>query len=157
MVRLVSYASIIAIGLWMLWSALKGARGAFVSSGSDRHQHHEHHDGCGCAHLAKPAKGIGGMLSLAVGAIPCTGALLVLLFGFANDLLWSSVVLVVCISLGMALALSAVGILAIAGRRFVQDKVGESMVSQHRFAATSRVLAAMAVTVIGALLFSLAW
>ena len=119
LVRLVSYAAIIAIGLWMLFKAVRGARAARGVG-----DHHEHHAGCGCAHLAEPAEGVAGFLSLAVGAVPCTGALLVLLFGMANDLLWPSVILVVAISLGMAIALSGVGVAAILGRRYIGPQGG---------------------------------
>jgi ABC-type nickel/cobalt efflux system permease component RcnA len=158
-VRLVSYASIVAIGLWMLIKAVRSARAT-----SHRHDHHahgddheHHHEGCGCAHLAEPAKGIGGFLSLAVGAVPCTGALLVLLFGLANDLLWPSVILVVAISAGMALALSGVGVAAILGRRFLDKRVGEDAARQHKVAAGLRIAAAGAVVVIGCALFALTW
>ena len=92
MVRLISYASIAAIGLWMLTKAIRSART------TPHHDHnHEHHEGCGCDHLGQPVKGISGFLSLAVGAVPCTGALLVLLFGIANDLLWPAIVMVISI------------------------------------------------------------
>ena len=80
---------------------------------------------------------------------------LVLLFGLANDLLWPSVILVVAISLGMALALAAVGIAAILGRRFVDRRVGESAARQHKVAAGLRIGAAAAVVLIGCALFTL--
>ena len=150
MVRLISYASIIAIGFWMMVKAILAAR-------ASRYHDHEHHEGCGCSQLAKPAKGVGGLLSLAVGAVPCTGALLVLLFGLANDLLWPSVVLVVAISAGMALALSGVGIAAILGRRFLDRRVGDDAARQHKVAAGLRIAAAAAVLCVGCVLFGLTW
>ena len=155
--RLASYATIIAIGFWMLVKAIRAARVSGHHENGDGHDHHEHHGGCGCTHLAQPAKGVGGFLSLAVGAVPCTGALLVLLFGLANDLLWPSVVLVVAISAGMAMALSGVGIAAILGRRFLDRRVGEDAARQHKVAARLRIAAAAAVLCIGCVLFGLTW
>lgn len=145
-IRLASYGSIIAIGLWMIIRALKAAR-----------SHHHHHEGCGCAHLAEPSKGVSGLLSVAVGAVPCTGALLVLLFGLANDLLWPSIMLVIAISLGMALALSGIGVAAILGRRFLDRRLGQDDSRKQRTASVLRVGAATGVFLIGCLLFVVAW
>ena len=52
--------------------------------------------------LRKRTKGAGTWLALAVGVVPCTGALLVLLFGVANDLLFPAILMVAAISAGMA-------------------------------------------------------
>ncbi len=149
-VRLVSYAAIAAIGFWMLVVAVRAAS-------AYRGGHHEHGPGCGCAHLDESRRGVGGFLSLAVGAVPCTGALLVLLFGLANDLLWPSVAMVAAISLGMAVALSGVGVAAILGRRFVEGRLGGEGGRRDRFVAVTRVVAAAAVVFIGGALFALAW
>lgn len=148
-VRLVSYGSIIAIGLWMLVKSLRAAR--------KTRDHHHHHENCGCTHLAESTTGLVGLLSLAVGAVPCTGALLVLLFGMANDLLWPSVTLVVAISAGMALALTGVGIAAILGRRFLDHRTGGDEARQFRLARNLRVGAATGVLLIGTLLFTVTW
>ena len=72
-------------------------------------------------------QGIGGWLALAVGAVPCSGALLVLLYGLANDLLWQSVAMVVSISVGMALTLGWIGAIAIIGNRF-----GHQLAARHQ-------------------------
>ena len=72
---------------------------------------------CNCLSCGDP-QGIGGWLSLAVGAVPCSGALLVLLYGLANDLLWQSVAMGIAISLGMAFTLAWIGALAIYGNRY---------------------------------------
>ena len=156
MVKLVSYASIAVIGLWMLVKAIRSAR---QSSGHahHHHEHHEHHEGCGCEHLAQPVKGVSGFLALAVGAVPCTGALLVLLFGLANDLLLPAIIMVVSISLGMAIALSGIGIVAILGRRFVDRKAGDDVRRQHRLANGLRIASAAIVLLIGCVLFSMTW
>lgn len=149
-IRLVSYGSIVVIGLWMLFKAVRIARG-----NGDRHAHHD--EGCGCARLAEPTHGMAGLLSLAIGSVPCTGALLVLLFGMANDLLLPSIVLVVAISLGMALALAGVGIAAILGRRLLDHRIGGDESRRRRAATALRVCAAGSVSLVGCLLFAIAW
>ncbi len=150
LVRLISYSSIIAIGGWMLVKAVRSSRAA-------NHHHHHHHEGCGCAHSAGSGKGISGLLSLAIGAVPCTGALIVLLFGLANDLLWPSITLVIAISLGMALALSGIGVAAILGRRILDRRMGDNESRQQRTAMILRIGAAAGVFLIGCLLFAATW
>lgn len=147
-VRLISYAAIAAIGAWMLWKALKVARHS--------HEHDHHHEGCdACAAAAKEAKGPGGWLALAVGSVPCTGALLVLLFGMANDLLGPAILMVVAISAGMAVAMSGIGVLALSGRRLAGRKLDE--VQEQRFARGASLVGAGAVLLIGCGLFALTW
>jgi ABC-type nickel/cobalt efflux system permease component RcnA len=141
-VRLLSYASIAAIGGFMLFGAIRGA--------SKHNQlHHEH--GCSChAHRTKRA---GGLLSMAIGAVPCTGALMVLLYGIANDLLIKSVLMVFAISLGMAITLSAIGIAAILGRRFIESRLQKKDTHQQRFLTGLKMAGATCVLLIGISLF----
>ena len=113
-VKLISYASIALIGAWMLWTALRAGK----NHDHDHDEDHSHHSGCDACAAAASKKGMSGWLALAVGSVPCTGALLVLLFGMANDLLGPAILLVVSISFGMAVAMSGIGVLALLGRRF---------------------------------------
>ncbi len=141
-VRLLSYASIAAIGGFMLLGAI---RGAF----KHKHQHHEH--GCSChVHHAKQAS---GLLSMAIGAVPCTGALMILLYGLANDLLFKSVLMVFAISLGMAITLSAIGIAAILGRRMIEIRLQKNDTHQQRFLTGLSMAGATCVLLIGVSLF----
>lgn len=151
-VRLISYAGIAAIGLWMLIPAVRR-----MSRAHDHGHEHEHHGTCGCSRLEQPASGQGSSLALAIGAVPCTGALLVLLFGVANDLLWPSVLMVVAISAGMALVLSGVGCAAILGRRVVDGRLAGDPVRRLRVTTLLRVGAAGGVLMIGSTLFVLTW
>jgi len=154
MVKLISYAVIAGIGGWMLWRALRPVW--------QHHEHgdkadHHHHEGCdACAAAAKEAEGMSGWLALAVGSVPCTGALLVLLFGMANDLLGPAILLVVAISAGMAVAMSGIGVLALWGRR-VADRKLESHTKREKFAHGARLMGALAVLLIGCGLFALTW
>ena len=60
-----------------------------------------------------------GALSLGVGLVPCTGAVLILLYAIANDILFAGVLLVVAIAAGMALTMGALGVLSIVARNAV--------------------------------------
>ena len=91
----------------------------------------------------------GGWLSLAVGAVPCSGALLVLLYGLANDLLWPSVAMVIAISVGMALTLSWIGMTAIMGNRWGQRFAEKRFANRPR--NTSRLKRPFSLTTIGRL------
>ncbi len=141
-IRLLSYASIAAIGGFMLFGAIRGAC---------QHNHLRHEHGCSChVHHAKRA---GGLLSIAIGAVPCTGALMILLYGLANDLLGMSVLMVFAISLGMAITLSAIGIAAILGRRIIESRLQKNDTHQQRFLAGLRMAGATCVLFIGVSLF----
>jgi len=141
-VRLLSYASIAAIGGFMLLGAI---RDAF------KHNHLRHEHGCSChVHHAKQA---GGLLSMAIGAVPCTGALMVLLYGLANDLLIKSVLMVFAISLGMAITLLAIGIAAILGRRIIEIRLQKNDTHQQRFLTGLSMAGATCVLLIGVSLF----
>lgn len=119
---------------------------------------------CNCLSCGDP-QGIGGWLSLAVGAVPCSGALLVLLYGLANDLLWQSVAMVIAISLGMAFTLAWIGSLAIYGNRYgqkvaarrQQKQAGRTsrQLSKFSFAQIGQVAGAICVSLLGTGLFLL--
>jgi ABC-type nickel/cobalt efflux system permease component RcnA len=147
-VRLASYAAIALIGGAMVAGTIRSARRNRNGRG------HEHH--CGCHPTGKQENASGfGLLSLAIGAVPCTGALMVLLYGLANDLLWPSVLMVAAISVGMAVAMSAIGIAAILGRRFVESRLKQDASLEWRLLTALRIAGATCVLLIGLALFSL--
>lgn len=141
-IQLVSYGAIATIGGWMLWRAIPwraiprqhlpqsaglGAQAIVLypdltqqvmasaeTSLADAAD-------CGCLSCVDP-KRASDWLSLAVGSVPCSGALLILLYGAANNLLWPSIVMVIAISLGMAITLAWIGTLALMGRNYVDRK-----------------------------------
>ena len=55
--------------------------------------------------------------------MPCTGAVLILLYAIANDILFAGVLLVVAIAAGMALTMGALGVLSIVARNAVAARV----------------------------------
>lgn len=173
-VRLVSYGAIAAIGFWMLQqvmdrqpetqlatanagsASLSPSLGDAVLSGDQTPQlsqqlQHQSQGICSCIGCGD-AKG--GWLSLAIGAVPCSGALLVLLYGLANNLLWASLLMVLAISLGMAITLSAIGVAAIWGREQVGKRSGSDRKRQKRFQGL-QLLSACAVLITGTFLFGL--
>jgi ABC-type nickel/cobalt efflux system permease component RcnA len=156
-IRLGSYALIIAIGAVMLRSAIQASRQSrkteHAHAGHDHH--HEHHDCLACSALENKNKGAGTWLALAVGIVPCTGALLVLLFGVANDLLFPAILMVAAISAGMALAMSGIGVLAILGRRVAFRRMKADDPRRVSFTSGLRITGAACVLLIGTLLFAL--
>jgi ABC-type nickel/cobalt efflux system permease component RcnA len=174
-IRLGSYALIILIGAVMLRRAIRSTRHsrelaesathAHSHAGHDHHHeshagHHDdhaHHDCLACAALEEKKKGAGTWLALAVGVVPCTGALLVLLFGVANDLLFPAILMVAAISAGMAIAMSGIGVLAILGRRIAFRRMKDDETKRARFTSGLRIAGAALVLMIGTLLFGLTY
>jgi nickel/cobalt transporter (NicO) family protein len=108
--KLLSYGGIMAGGLYMTVAALRGRRSAH-----DHHHGHGHAHDAHCGHV--PGRGDATLLSMAVGAIPCSGAVLILVYALTNGILLSGILMTACIALGMALTLSAIGLVSIYGRR----------------------------------------
>ncbi|SPJ29196.1 HoxN/HupN/NixA family nickel/cobalt transporter [Falsiruegeria mediterranea] len=186
-IRLGSYALIIAIGAIMVWQAVRAilARRS-VPHEHDHHDHHHHshdhdhhhdhghdhdhahhhghahhthdaHSGCAACASAAAAESSGGWLAASVGVVPCTGALLVMLFGLANDLIWPAILMVVFISIGMAVAMSAIGVAALWGRQWAASKFDAGSKGLERFELGIRFAGAMCVLAIGLVLFSVTW
>lgn len=145
-IRQVSYGIIAVIGLYMVWQAVQRVRLARASGAAARD--HGGHDAC-CNHAKG---GEVGMLSMAVGAIPCTGAILVLLYALANDILFEGVILVAAISAGMAFTMSLLGVLSILFRR-VMTRWFESSGGRGTLSISLNFVGAIAVTLIGVGLF----
>jgi ABC-type nickel/cobalt efflux system permease component RcnA len=109
-VRVASYGVILAIGLAMLWRAARRAR-------APAHHHHDKQCGCGARHDE------GGLLSLGVGLVPCTGSILILLYALANGILPAGLMLVAMIALGMAVTMGALGLASVVARRLVTTRI----------------------------------
>ncbi|MDQ7246904.1 nickel/cobalt transporter [Dongia sedimenti] len=143
--RVFSYAAILLIGLGMLWSALRG--------GAHAHHHHAHahgHDhghGPHCAHVPGARKEQ-GLLGFAAGFIPCSGAILILVFALTNGIVWSGIAMTLAIAVGMAITLSVMGVSSILVRRQIVLRLPESAVAGRAFSLAGPIL----VTAIGAVL-----
>lgn len=86
-----------------------------------------------------------------VGVVPCTGAILVMLFAMANSVVFVGVLVVLAISLGMAITMSSLGIASVIMRRSVLDRFGSN--GSSVISLNFEVLGALGITAIGAALF----
>lgn len=140
-VRIASYGSILLIGLIMLVQAL---RRAFGHGG-----HGHHHDGCAHGHGAHQ-----GLLAFGVGLIPCTGAVLVMLYALANDIVLAGAALVAAIGAGMAATMAGLGLLAVVARRFVTKMFAHHQEGGGRLGLVLEIGGALAITLLGGLLLA---
>jgi ABC-type nickel/cobalt efflux system permease component RcnA len=85
--------------------------------------------------------------------IPCSGAVLVLIYALANGLLLSGLVMTACIAIGMALTLSAIGIAAVwMRRRVVGAGRPDAPARRPAMQASLDVLGPLLITALGAVL-----
>lgn len=149
----VSFALIAALGagltlraLWALWRRFGPSRSVAVASG------HAHGQGCSshCGHrhlptqeeLSQPAslRSLAAIV-LSIGIRPCSGAVLVLFFAEILDLRLIGILAVFAMSLGTALAVSALALLTLLFR--------QAAVSLTRFEGARLALAGNAVAMLG--------
>jgi ABC-type nickel/cobalt efflux system permease component RcnA len=148
--RVFSYGAILLIGLGMLWSALRGGGHAHAHGDSHDHGHHHGHDhehGAHCAHVPGARKEQ-GLLGFAAGFIPCSGAILILVFALTNGIVWSGIAMTLAIAVGMAITLSVMGVASILVRRQIVLRLPNSAVASRAFSLLGPIL----VTAIGAVL-----
>lgn len=108
--RLVSYVGIILIGLLMLRGWMRGGH----SHHHDSHTHHSHACcGQGVALTDKRVSWEQRLLALSAGFVPCSGAILILLFTMANGLFLAGMAMAAAIALGMGLTLAGLGVASI--------------------------------------------
>lgn len=133
-VRAASFLIIVAIGVYMLYQAVRTSRSAGTDMGhGHRHAHghshdhsHDHDHPHGHSHDHDHAHGHGhhhggrvegGFLALAAGMVPCPGAVLIMLYAVANDMIVPGFLLVAAMSLGIGLSICVIGIGAILARQ----------------------------------------
>ena len=143
--NLVAALLVVAVGIMILrrrvrtWRDTRGERGAVLAGGhwhtceesgvrphpSSSHphaHHHEHGHGHGHSHVPEPGTGIRGLLAVGVsgGLIPCPTALVVMLAAISLHRVSYGMVLIVAFSLGLAATVTAIGLLALYGRRLFE-------------------------------------
>ena len=117
---------------------------------------------CSCR-ACDEANSMSSWLALAVGAIPCSGALLVLLYGLANDMLWQSIAMVMAISIGMAMTLSWIGLMAIFTHRWGAQIALQQLDKKRAvalpipLAQLGQIIGASCVCLLGISLFAATW
>lgn len=121
-----SYMLVIALGGYLLFRA---ARNILRRNKGAGHQHHDHShvgDDCGHTHIPTPDQlssisdfRSAAAIVLSVGARPCTGAVIVLVFANVVSLQWAGVGAVLAMSAGTALTVSAFAAFAVTARHLL--------------------------------------
>ena len=115
-VRAASFLIIVGIGLYMLYQAVRASLDARAAGGPGHGHGHSHGHGHGHGH-SHGGNVEGGFLALAAGMVPCPGAVLIMLYAVANDMIYPGFLLVAAMSLGIGLSICALGVGAILARQ----------------------------------------
>ena len=109
-INLVAGGSVVLIGLAVLRSRYRD----WAHARAHRHGHHHHHD-----HAHEPGSGVKGLLAVGVsgGILPCPSALVVLLAAISLHRVAFGLVLIVAFSLGLALSVTGVGLVAVLAKK----------------------------------------
>jgi ABC-type nickel/cobalt efflux system permease component RcnA len=157
--RLVSYGAILAIGLVMLAMALRDRRALALADGQGGgHGHdHGHHRGLGHGHPHHHGHSHSlrslreqRLLAVAAGFIPCSGAILILVFAFTNGILLMGMLMAGFIAIGMGMTLAALGIASVLAHHQVTARFAGGRGMQIFLS----LLGPLLITAIGAVLFS---
>jgi ABC-type nickel/cobalt efflux system permease component RcnA len=152
-IRAGSFLIIAGIGVYMLYQAVRGSRGhTHTHNHTHDHNHHHHHHGHSHDHPHSASHATeGGLVALAVGMVPCPGAVLVMLYAIANDMIYPGFLLVAAMSAGIGLTIAILGVATILLRqfatRFIENAGGGGAVA--RFRTLSNTIGALLVIVIG--------
>ena len=108
--NLVAGVSVVLIGV----TVLRARSRDWLHARAHVHGHHHHHD-----HAPEPASGMRGLLAVGVsgGILPCPSALVVLLAAISLHRVAFGLVLIVAFSVGLALAITAVGLAAVLAKK----------------------------------------
>ena len=143
--QLASYGTIAAIGGFMLVRAVRR-----LKQGEAAAFHHHDHAAQGRDHAHDHDGKQQGLLAAAAGLAPCTGALLIMLYAFANGIVLSGILLVACISLGMAMTVALIGVICIVARRWMVAAVARQGHGRSWFFGGLELAGAIAIAGLGA-------
>lgn len=147
-IETVSYGVIVIIGLWMAYGVITGRQ--HDHGHGHGHDHDHTHDHAHDHPHTKPNRGENWRLlatGAAVGLRPCSGAILVLLFSLANDIVWIGVIATFAMAVGVAITVAAVSLASLGVHRAATAIGGRT----KRIAETGYSLVALG----GALLIAL--
>jgi ABC-type nickel/cobalt efflux system permease component RcnA len=105
--------------------------------------HHGHEQGGGGR-----GNGPQGLLSVAVGLAPCTGAILVMLFALANGMLLVGLAMVAAIGAGMAVTMAAIGLAAIYARARMMARLSGDETRGRVWGAAFQLAGAFVITLL---------
>ncbi|MBF5093763.1 ABC transporter [Azospirillum sp. INR13] len=146
-----SYALMTGIGFLLLVRAARGKIGCTHDHAVTPCRRHGSSPGNGLVGLRRENTGF-TLTSLAVGARPCSGAVLVLLFTLANDIVPAGLLAVLAMGVGVALTTSASSLIGIGARHGLESLLMER---PRALAVAQRGLAlvgAALITLVGATL-----
>jgi ABC-type nickel/cobalt efflux system permease component RcnA len=106
-------------------------RAVVMNSGSNLLNHnHVHGESCGCKHVpsaveidAAGNRRVAAGVVLAIGLRPCSGAVLVLILAAVMDLVWHGALAVLAMSLGTAITIVTLAIMATKAREWASAVV----------------------------------
>lgn len=154
-VRAGSFLIIACIGLYMLYQAVRISLGYAPVDGGHGHSHGHSHGGHSHGHGHGGALE-GGLLAFAAGVVPCPGAVLIMLYAVANDMIYPGFILVAAMSVGIGLTICSLGVGAILARRTAVRLMESSGVSGGGVAVLRQTFnygGAIIVTMIGLVSF----
>ncbi len=142
-IRIISYSLISFIGLFIMLQTLKD-----IFKHKNNSQNHYN----GSYHNHETKKDF--LISWCVGAVPCTGSILILLYAIAHNIMWIGLSMLLFVALGMALTITSVGWLCILGKKKLLDRFFNKNNSFYKWQLGLKMLGAIVITFIGTTLLS---
>ncbi|MGM0553681.1 MAG: nickel/cobalt transporter [Pseudomonadota bacterium] len=135
-----SFVLIALLGLWLmgrglrhLWHPPRAARRA--DDADHPHDHEPGHCGCGTPHHVDPSpSGTWWGTVLAVGIRPCSGAVLMMAVSTALGMAWAGITAVLAMSVGTAVTVSLLALLAVSARDWTRRRLSATRVQYLAFA-----------------------
>ena len=159
-----SYLLVIALGGYLLLRAVRNIFRRNKGAGNHHHGHSHVGDDCGHTHIPTPDQlssvtdyKSAMAIVLSVGARPCTGAVIVLVFANVVSLQWAGVGAVLAMSAGTAMTVSAFAVFSVTARRLLSKlswlEAGQAAWAGHLVAALGGfVILALGVSLLSAAL-----
>ncbi|MHA1539997.1 MAG: nickel/cobalt transporter [Alphaproteobacteria bacterium] len=91
-IKIISYTAMLCIGLWMIYRTKKHQKNKLPETTEEQRKSE-------------------WLLSLSVGMIPCTGALIILFYAMSQQMIFLGISLVLAIACGIAASLSSIGVI----------------------------------------------
>jgi nickel/cobalt exporter len=136
MTRIVSHALITVIGVWLVVAAIRGLRKkGSPAQGIDREKDFSY-------------RGLFSVV-MAVGIVPCPGALLILLFSLSLEVLPLGILLALVMAAGIGISISVVGSAAIAMREGITRLLPERSSARWIFEGGLRLLGSLLIGCLG--------
>jgi len=150
----ISFSLIIFVGFVMFTQAILHATGKVKNTGCSHCNHsHGHHHSHGHNHThSHEYNKKDTFIALAIGCIPCTGSLLILLYAMANNILFLGLSMVVFVALGMAVTMIILGVVTILGKKKLVDKLFTSNKHAHKSKIVLETSGAVFIMLVGLLL-----